>query len=240
MLEDHPHLKGQISIVGLENLGYAERFVSLFGCNWDRIDCAMMAVGDYGQLERNKWRWQYASKGMQLAWDELFHRSGNTGFDNTKKILVDLLAKSATFSDDYLKQIADEYVESCETSSTYPWRYYYIKYNAFRPGSYGKYANGHYEESPYLFKVMRTKSQGSSSTYIPYLKEADDDHLDKDSMGTRLIYGDKHITCENAAYLLRDNETEEVIDTIPITQNSDGTDTEDRIVLLKDYIAKMP
>ena len=240
LLEDHPHLKGQISIVGLENLDYAERFISLFSCNWDRIDCALMAVGDYGQQERNKWRWQYASKGMQLAWDELFHRSANSGFENTKRILVDLLAKSASFSDDYLKQIADEYIESCETNSTYPWRYYYIKYDSFRPGSYGKYANGQCEESPYLFFVMQTKSSASSSTYIPYLKEADDAHLDRDSLGKRLLYTDRHIICENAAYLLRDNGTEEVIDTIPITQNSDGIDTEDRIILLKDYIAKMP
>lgn len=50
-LEDHFLLNGQISIVGLENLEYTKRFESLFKCSLDRIDCAMMALGDYGQVE---------------------------------------------------------------------------------------------------------------------------------------------------------------------------------------------
>ena len=32
-LEDHPMLNGQISIVGLDNLQYADRFEELFKCN---------------------------------------------------------------------------------------------------------------------------------------------------------------------------------------------------------------
>ena len=32
MLEDHPRLQGQISIVGIDHVDYAERFVSLFSC----------------------------------------------------------------------------------------------------------------------------------------------------------------------------------------------------------------
>ena len=60
-LEDHFLLNGQISIVGLENLAFTKRFESLFKCSLDRIDCAMMALGDYGQVERNKWRYQYGS-----------------------------------------------------------------------------------------------------------------------------------------------------------------------------------
>ena len=238
-LEDHPYLYGQISIIGLENIDYGERFASLFKCDRDRIDCALMAIGDYGQQERRKWRWQYAST-IKIAWDELFHRSANTGFERTKAVLIQLLAKATSFSDDYLKQLADEYTALCEKNSEYPWRYYYIKYNVFRPGSYGKYANGHFEENPYLFAVMQTKSAMSSSSYMPYLKEVDDAHLDRDSLGRRLVYGDRHIICENNSYLLRKNETEEVIETIPIKQNAEGIDTEDRITVLKDYIAKLP
>ena len=72
---------------------------------------------------------------------------------------------------------------------------------------------------------------------MPYLKAADDAHLSKDSMGQRLVYGDKHIICANDAYLLRNNEDETVIDTIQISQNDEGIDTEDRIEKLKCYIA---
>lgn len=71
---------------------------------------------------------------------------------------------------------------------------------------------------------------------MPYLKEADDAHLSKDSLGQRLVYGNRHVMCQNSAYLLRDNETEEVIKSFSIKQNEEGVDVEDRVVLLKKLI----
>ncbi len=211
-LEDHPNLRGQIGIVGLDHVEYSKRFASLFSCNWDMIDCALMSIGDYGQQERNKWRYQYASKSLLFAWDELFHRSANIGFEHTREILISLLGKHESFTNEILKQIRDEFLASCETASLYPWRYYYVKYQSFRPGSYGQYSNMHAENKPYLFSVMQTRSQLSSNTYMPYLKEVDDAHLSKDSMGQRLVYGDLHIICENDRYLLRNNETKEIVE----------------------------
>ncbi len=238
-LEDHPNLKGQISVVGLDHLDFAERFASLFTCSLDLIDCAMMTIGNYGQQERNKWRYQFASKSMQIAWDELFHKSSNFGFDNTSTILVTLLSKAESFTNEFLAKIVADFISSCEEAGIYPWRYYYVKYSSFRPGSYGKYSNKDVAEKPYMFSVMQTKSQWSSNTYMPYLKEADEVHLSRDSMGQRLVYGERHIICQNGGYLLRDNETEKVIETIPVQQNDEGIDTEDRIRLLKQYISKL-
>ena len=238
-LEDHPNLKGQISIVGLDHVDFADRFASLFSCKWDLIDCALMSIGDYGQQERNKWRYQYASKGMQSAWDELFHKSANSSFEKTRAILLELLSKAESFDSQFLMRITADFISSCEESNLYPWRYYYVKYPSFRPGSYGKYSNSDAKNNPYLFSVMQTKSQWSSNTYMPYLKEADEPHLSKDSMGQRLVYGDRHIICSNSAYVLRGNETEEVIETIPIQQNENGVDIEDRILVLKRYIEKL-
>ena len=170
---------------------------------------------------------------MQIAWDELFHKSGNSGFEKTREILIQLLSKAESFSNEYLLGVRNEFISSCESSGIYPWRYYYVKYDAFRPGSYGKYSNSSVSEKPYLFSVMQTKSQWSSNTYMPYLKEADDAHLSSDSFGLwRQAY-----LCDNAAYLLRDNATETVIRTYPIPQNEDGMDTEDRILLLKKLIS---
>ena len=63
-LEDHNMLKGQIGIIGLDNLSLGSRFSSLFACSWDKIDCALMTLGNYGQQERNKWRYQFASKSL--------------------------------------------------------------------------------------------------------------------------------------------------------------------------------
>lgn len=238
-LEDNSMLSGQISIVGLDHLDYAERFKNIFSgsCRWDKIDCALMSIGDYGQMERNTWRYQYASKGMQYAWDELFHKSANAGFDNTKNILIKLLEKSETFSNEILQQIIDEFIQECEANNEYPWRYYYVKYPEYRPGSYGKLSNSKATEKPYMFSVLQTKSQWSSNTYMPFLKAGDDAHLSKEDMGQRLIYGDEHIICENSSYILRNNEDESVIETIEISQNEQGIDTEDRIIKLKNYIA---
>ena len=72
---------------------------------------------------------------------------------------------------------------------------------------------------------------------MPYLKEADEAHLSKDFMGQRLIYGDRHLICNNDSYLLRDNKTDSVIRSFPIPQNEDGIDTEDRIILLRELIS---
>ena len=45
VLEDHELLQGQISVVGTEHPEYIDRFASLFNCNWDLIDCALMSIG---------------------------------------------------------------------------------------------------------------------------------------------------------------------------------------------------
>lgn len=235
-LEDHRMLRGQISVVGLENLDYTDAFYSLFDCNWDEIDCALMSVGDYGQQERNEWRYQYGSENLSYAWLQLFHRSSNKGFENTKNVLVSLLALKPSFDNSILRDISDGYIAECEEHNTYPFRYYYVKYKEYRPGLYGKLSNVDAKNEPYMFSVLQTKSYWSQNTYMPFLKAADDEHLSKDYMGQRLVFGDKHIICTNDAYQIRDNKDEAVIDTLPISQK-DGIDSEDRIVKLREYIA---
>ena len=239
-LEDHPNLYGQISIIGLDHLDYTDRFYSLFTCGLDEIDCALMSVGNYGQMGRMKWRHQFASSRMKSAWDGLFHRSANYGFDNTSKILNTLLSKSEKFSNEALRGITNTFIYECEEQHIYPWRYYYVKYPAFRPGSFGKLSNDDPATMPYMYSVMQTKTQWSSNTYMPFLKEADPAHLSRELYGQRLVYPDVHIVCQNASYLVRDNETEEILEEITILQNEEGIDTEDRIIKLKQYIQKYP
>ncbi len=234
-LEDHFLLNGQISIVGLENLSYTKRFESLFKCSLDNVDCAMMAVGDYGQLERNEKCYQYGSTN-QSAWNELFHKSANSGFDNTKAVLISLLATNEEFSNEILKKIADDYLQECENKNLYPFRYYYIKYVEFRPGSFGKMHNNSAKTNHYMFLVMQTERKLSENSYYPYLKVASESHLSKDDKGQKLIFGEYHIICTNCSYLIRKNDDESIVDTIKISQNDEGIDTEDRIIVLKNYI----
>ena len=113
------------------------------------------------------------------------------------------------------------------------------KYPVFRPGSYGKMSNDDVVNKPYMFSVMQTKTQWSQNTYMPYLKEADDDHLSRDEMGQYLVYDDVYIVCENNSYGVYRNDDDSLTDTVTISQNEAGIDTEDRIIKLKKYIANM-
>jgi len=240
-LEDQDILNGQVSVVGLENLSLSDRFASLFTCDWDKIDCAMMTIGNYSQQERNEWRYQFASKRLKSAWLNLFHMSANKGFAHTKSVLVQLLNTNPVFNNSILDGIVSEYIAKCEEKAVYPWNYYYVKYSAFRPGSYGKMSNNDVTTKPYMFSVMQTKTQWSANTYMPYLKTVDGIGgavLDRDSLGQKLIRGDTYICCKNNAYVVHKKEDDSIVETIEICQNPDGFDIEDRIEVLKKYLEK--
>lgn len=228
-LEDHDLLQGQISIVGLEHPEYYLRFQSLFSCNWDLVDCALMSIGNYGQREKNGWRYQLGSRRNMKAWRNLFHKSGNEGFERTKDILLELLSRSDLFTDDILSSIINAYISNCENNNNYEWRYYYIKYDLFRPGSYGKYYWDDFENRPYEFSVMQTESKVSGNTYQPFLKTVDKKNLSKDHFGQRIFFSDNYIICKNDAFVIKNAETDEEVERITIQQNNDGIDMEDRI-----------
>ena len=239
-LEDHVLLQGQISIVGLEYYDLFSKFDALFSCNYDLIDTALMSIGFYGQKEQNGWRYQLGSGSPRniTAWRTLFHKSRNTGFENTHSILVSLLSKVDTINDQSLAELGKTFVEECEAHNWYDWRYYYIKYPIFRPSSYGKYSNRDYPELPYLFSVMQTQSKMSEYSYNPFLKEADEAHLSKDYYGQRLVYSEVYIVCENNSFSVHSKENDEVIEYIPIAHDERGVDIQNRIDVLKQAISE--
>lgn len=232
-LEDHDLLQGQISVIGLENPEYFLRFHSLFSCKTDLVDCALMSIGDYGQREKNGWRYQLGSKKNMKAWRNLFHKSSNEGFERTKAILVDLLSRADSFNNEFLVNIISTYINDCETNKTYEWRYYYIKYETFRPGSFGKYYWDDFEKRPYEFSIMSTESKISENTYQPFLKVVYENKLSKDHYGQRAIDGENYIVCANSAYVVYNATTNVEVERIAIAQNDDGIDTEDRIKKLQ-------
>lgn len=236
-LEDHDLLQGQISIVGLDNPEYFSRFRSLFYCKWDLIDCALMSIGQYGQREKNGWRYQLGTSSHRnvKAWRTLFHKSANSGFEETKRILATLLSRKETFDDDFLKEIVNEFIKRSEAESMFDIRYYYIKYPHFRPGSYGKYTWNNYTSKPYELAVMLTETKWSENTYQPFLKLIDDDYLPRDYYGQYIILKNVYIECSNDAYLVKDNDSEDEVDRIHIEQNKNGIDVENRIEKLKKY-----
>ena len=234
-LEDHDLLQGQISIVGLDHPEYFQRFISLFSCKWDNIDCSLIAIGSYGQRE-NRGRYQLGSKKNIKAWRTLFHKSRNDGFDRTKEVLADLLSRTDSFSDELLSNIINTYITECETNNNYEWRYYYIKYDVFRPGYFGKYYWDYFEERPYEFYVMTTESKISEYSYQPFLKVVYKNKLSKDHFGQRAIDGENYVICQNSSYVIKNSENDEVVKEIVIAQNEKGIDIEDRIVKISKII----
>lgn len=240
-LEDHYLLFGQIGIIGLENVDYFEKFGKLFECDWDCVDSALIAVGNYIQCERNNWRYQIGTGNRTVlsAWQDLFHKSSNNGYANTKKVLCELLSKLDSVTDDELMQIVNGYIEKCEEKSIYDWKYYYVKYKVFRPNSYGKYYWKSFKEEPYVIRVMLTRKNLSEYSYQPFLKAVDKwNGISKDDYGEYLIEADgkTYIGVEQDAYIIYSIEDNSEINRISIVQNEDGIDIENRILRLEGYL----
>ncbi|MBR2855446.1 DUF262 domain-containing protein, partial [Candidatus Saccharibacteria bacterium] len=169
-LEDHDLLYGQIGIVGVDNVELFPRFTDLFQCSLDKVNCALMAINNYAQKEkRYTLQYQLGSSSELNSWRTLFHHGSNEGYENTKATLLALLKSSRNFSEEILDGIIDHFLIECEKNQDYNWRYYYIKYSAFRPNDYyGKYFSvGNYDSL-----VITTKSRCSESAYSPFLKAA--------------------------------------------------------------------
>lgn len=125
------------------------------------------------------------------------------------------------------------YLDSCEQQQIYPWRYYYIKYDFFRPGSYGKYTWENYAEAPYHFSVMMTERKWSENTYQPFLRAIDESKLSREDMGQRLRLGNRFIVAENGGIVLYDEETRQELVRVHVPQNEDKIDVENRVESLK-------
>lgn len=236
-LEDHELLHGQVSIVGLDDPDLFPRFKTLYDCDWDLVDQALMTIGLYAQKETGK-RHQLGSSAPRqtTAWRNLFHKSKSNSdgsFDKTKQILCTLLSKTPNFTNDYLKDLVKTYTAACETQSVFPVQYYYIKYPHFRPGSYGKYNWENRFQKPYEMLVLLTQSNPSENSYQPFLKTVDDQHLSREYKGRHIVLENVYISCINNAYVVYRNDNDEEIYRIDIVQNEDGIDTENRIEKLK-------
>lgn len=238
-LEDHYLLYGQIGIVGLENPLNFDRFLSLFTCDYDLIDCVLTAMGDYIQKEQNGWRYQMGSSKMAAAWQNLFHRSNNfKNFDNTREYLEKLLLYNQHFSNSYLEKIIHDYLSDCERDKNFEWSYYYVKYSEFRIGRYGKYFWNDFENAPYLFSALWGEQKQSENAYQPFLKAIDDKNkISRESFGQRIEFEKYFIECENNAYVVKEIETGETVDRLTINQDN-GVDTEDRILKFKNWYKK--
>lgn len=231
-LEDNDLLYGQIGILGLENYHLFDKFNLLFQCDLDKINCALLTFGDYGQIDR--WRYQLGSIN-ESSWRNLFHQGLNKNFENTREVLCNLLSALDVINPITLDEKIHEYLSKCENNQVYDWRYYYIKYPEFRPGKFGKY---YWEslEKRYVVTVMVTESKLSENAYSPFLKCVDwKEKLSKDYLGQRIIEDGKYIINTQTSYQIVEMNTDKVIEEYKIPQNEDGIDTINRIEAFREF-----
>mgnify|MGYP002624230558 CR=1 FL=1 len=234
-LEDHYLLYGQIAIIGLDAPQNFKRFISLFKCDYDLIDCTLLGKSDY--FQNRKKLYQFGSK-FSRSWQNLFHLNlKNEHFEDTKNTLRDFLEEQENFTDDFLRKTIDEYLRNCEKESFFEWNYYYIKYKEFRPARYGKYIWEDFQAAPYMFSALWTEQRKSEKAYLPFLRAAVDAETFKNHYNStlmRLEFEKYFIECENDAYVIKEIETGNLIDRLKINQDN-GIDTEDRILKFKNW-----
>ena len=241
ILEDHPLLYGQIAIIGLENTELFPRFGKLFDQErrYDTIMKALMTEGIYAQYN-NKCVIQLGS-GKEASWKSLFHRSGSTGFEQTKDALTSLLAKNEHFSTDWLNNQVNTFIADREARKQLDFQYYYIKYSSFRNSPYGKYFAYNLTSNKYDVVVMRTEHKKSENSFQPFLYEADHNHIYRAELGESLRYnletGTISIRCYNNCFKVYTTplDSKATSETIDIPQNN-GIDSTDRIVVLRNWL----
>lgn len=255
-LEDSPLLNGRISIVGLKNLNLTDRFIKLFDFDFknrerlDLIDRAIMSSANKNDNEANRIGYVIKRKiGRRILYCFLSNREGAEEY---KKLFAEGVSDSANrlkdslcnllndnrlsnFTDDELRKVIDEYINECQKSNQYPFRYYYVKENylsddggPFRPGRSGIYTDWRPNDNEYCWYALRSSSfMNKKTTYRPFLKAIDPKANKAVDYGESLKSENKTLEMANTFEYKFDNGQ-----TIKIT-NDGEIDTEDRILKLK-------
>ena len=258
-LEDHKYLNGYVrAVVGtkLEHVDWCDRFYSLFECDLNLVNNALLSTGDY--FEKDSWRYQIGTPNPRLAlgvWRSLF---SPTRLENGLCIVLqDLLSKHEAFTNNVLQSIIDDYIQSAEEM---PVRYYLVKYpqmqksrwsGEYRFGKYYWRQHGEKGRETYHVLMMATEWSMSGMNYDIFLKTlfelggGADAGLDLgDYSYSRYNEGIDKLKMANGNYLtLVDNVYEvrnanqELLEEYPIHQK-DGIDTEDRVEVGRKLIKK--
>ena len=249
-IRDHPLLNGGISVVGLDNLDYTNRFYSLFDCNRALVNQALLTIGDYSL--KIGWRYQIGSARIDTTWKTLFH----TNKDNVKKIhdiLIILLNKAEIFTDDKLRDIINDYITS---TKEYDWKYYLVKYDTMRPEKYGMYYWYDYknkEKESYDILMMMTEKSIGGKNFNIFLKTLFDKLKAKfpdksirlgeyayqeDGDKIELIYIRKYAYFKDNTFILEDMSDSNTKQIFQITQLN-GIDIVDRIESAWNEISKL-
>ena len=147
-LEDHPLLRGGLTVFDLDPGRFAQRartFISVFDksrCSgnapWSHLTAALLAKGDYSR-GRDRWTGHrvadFGSPKNDDPWRELFRGKKGEPHHPARAPLMALL--DAVAAGGTLQAVADGFLNDPNTVKD--WRYYFVKYGAMRSGSSGRY-----------------------------------------------------------------------------------------------------
>ncbi|KAA6320521.1 hypothetical protein EZS27_029715 [termite gut metagenome] len=140
----------------------------------------------------------------------------------------------------------EEYLNDAATPKD--WKYYFVKYDTMRIGSYGKYywKNVSKEQNPYEIIMMNTETNlnGKNWDVFLYTLYHCSDLAGKLSLGDYAYSGDKlklvgtdiEMECLNDKFILSQNDE---IKKYPIPQSENWIDIEDRIEFAKQLIREL-
>ena len=234
-LEDHPLLKGCVSIIDLNRPGDFEKFRLLFdNCDKVAINKMLLTLGDYSQFI--SWRYQIGARNNDSVWVDLFHPTKlRTGFENTQLILGKLLSitEKSDLNDAYLAQCIESYIQDERTVKD--WRYYFIRYTSMLQGNFGMYYWSNKKVKDYDIIMMNTEKSIGGKNWNVFLFTLNQlpEFAGKLSLGDYAYQGDKlkvinsdyEIVCQNDRYIVFQNE----LQTEYLIQQDEGVDIEDRI-----------
>ncbi len=245
-LEDHKFLNGYIGALGLEHVEWCDRLYSLFDCDLNSINRALLASGDY--FEEDGWRYQIGTANPRTymnVWRSLF--SPSRKIEGLRNVLLMLLEKYNTFTNEKLDDISRQYLLNAKER---PVRYYLVKYSSMLPNRFGKYYwRNHQQQGRNSYKVIMMMTEFNFGfNYDIFLKtlfdiasiqgiglqqpncysftEYNNGRKDKLFMDRQKRY----ITLDDNVYSVYSEEGKE-IETRSIAQNENGIDLEDRILV---------
>ena len=255
-LEDHRFLNGCITVVGLEHVDWCDRFYSLFSCDLNKINLALLATGDY--FEEDRWRYQIGTSHPRASlnvWRTLFGPTRKN--DGLSRVLLCLLSEYEEFSNALLDDITKSYLNN---ATEFPVRYYMIKYPSMLPNMFGKYYwRGHHSVGTNSYNVIMMMTEFNFGQNYDMFLAALHKEIGGDSAGYRIsnyAYSDYNniegkcskLEMPNGMYLtLADNqytirqEDGEIVELYAVKQEN-GVDIEDRVEvglqLLKKHMAE--
>lgn len=208
----------------------------------------MLCGGDYSQ--NLGWRTQLGVKSKDSVWADLFHptkqRNEDNRFENTSKILNDLLSKLPENIAEY-KSFLEKVVSDYLTSSSTPkeWRYYFIKYTQMRYDTYGMYWWNDKNDKPYEAIIMHTEKALNGKNWNIFAYTLSQLYSDIFEVGNFAYQGDKlrikgkNITIEilNGKFIISE-EGKGSIEKV-IEQDCNGNDLGDRIGLIYSELKSM-